>query len=89
MVYTGDRVTDGGLMDTEDDALMEEVRKVLRAMLGHPDPEPEKTGNIVPTEGRSSGKPRIDADQYSRDFLRRINGTTPAYAEQLPEPEQD
>ena len=72
-------------MDIEDDALMEEVRKVLRAMLGSPDPEPENTGNIVPNEGRSTGAPRITDDQRARDFLRRINGTTPTVADRLPE----
>ena len=85
MVYTGDRVTDGGLMDIEDDALMEEVRKVLRAMLGHPDPEPENTGNFVPTEGRSSGAPRITDDQRARDFVARVSGRIPAHGAELPE----
>lgn len=69
----------------EDDDGLEAVRKVLRQLLGKPDPEPVTGPNVVPNEGRSSGQPRIDADQFSRDFLRRINGTTPAYAEQLPE----
>jgi hypothetical protein len=69
----------------EDDALMEEVRKVLRAMLGQPDPEPVTGPPIVPSEGRSTGAPRILPDQYSRDFLRRINGTTPTFADRLPE----
>ena len=76
-------------MDIEDDALMEEVRKVLRRMLGHPDAEPEseseKTGNIVPNEGRSSGAPRITDDQYAKDFVARIAGRIPAHSEQLPE----
>lgn len=74
-------------MDIEDDALMEEVRKVLRAMLGHPDPEPEKTGNIVPTEGRNSGTPRITDDQYAKDFVARVSGRIPAHGAELPEKE--
>lgn len=76
-------------MYSEDDALMEEVRKVLRAMLGSPDPEPEseseKTGNIVPTEGRSSGAPRITDDQYAKDFVARVSGRIPAHGAELPE----
>lgn len=72
-------------MDIEDDALMEEVRKVLRAMLGHPDPEPENTGNAVPNEGRSTGAPRISPDQYSRDFVARVSGRIPAHGAELPE----
>ena len=85
MVYTGDRVTDGGLMDTEDDALMEEVRKVLRAMLGQPDPEPVNTGNVVKTEGRSTGAPRISDEQYARDFVARVTGRIPTFGAELPE----
>ena len=72
-------------MDIEDDALMEEVRKVLRRMLGHPDPEPENTGNIVPNEGRSSGAPRITDEQYARDFVARVTGRIPAHGAELPE----
>ena len=74
-------------MDIEDDALMEEVRKVLRAMLGHPDPEPEpeKTGNVVPTEGRSTGAPRISDDQLAKDFVARVTGRIPAHGAELPE----
>ncbi len=71
-------------MDIEDDALMEEVRKVLRQLLGEVEPEPENSA-VVPNEGRSTGAPRITDDQRARDFLRRINGTTPTFADRLPE----
>ncbi len=64
---------------------LERLRALLRAMLGHPEPEPQQTGNVVPQEGRSAGRPGISAEQYARDFIRRLNGTTAAYAEQLPE----
>jgi hypothetical protein len=64
-----------------------EWREVARRILGKPDPEPEKTGNVVQAEGRDPGKTSISPDQYSRDFLRRINGEIPAHAEVLPEPE--
>lgn len=72
-------------MDIEDDIVTEEVRKVLRRMLGHPDPEPENTGNAVPNEGRSTGAPRISPDQYSRDFVARVSGRIPAHGAELPE----
>ena len=85
MAYT--RRRDRGLMDLEDDALMEEVRKVLRALLGSPDPEPENTGNIVPNEGRSSGKPKITDGQVARDFVARVTGRIPAHGAELPEKE--
>jgi hypothetical protein len=75
-------------MDGFTGAELESARKVLRAMLGHPETEPEQ-GNVVPQEGRTTGTPAISPDQYARDFIRRINGTVPAYAEQLPEPEKD
>ena len=75
-------------LDLDDDNL-EQVRAVLRQLLGQvepaPEPEPAAGANVVPSEGRSSGKPRISPDQYSRDFLRRINGTIPTLADRLPE----
>jgi hypothetical protein len=76
-------------MDGFTDAELESARKVLRAMLGHPDPdpEPEKTGNHVPAEGRNPTPPGISPEQYARDFIRRVTGEVAAYAEQLPEPE--
>jgi hypothetical protein len=63
---------------------LERLRALLRAMLGHPEPEPQQ-GNIVPSEGGNPAPPGISAEQYARDFIRRLNGTTAAYAEQLPE----
>jgi hypothetical protein len=74
-------------MDIEDDALMEEVRKVLRAMLGEVEPEPVTGPNIVPNEGRSTGTPRITDEQYARDFVARVTGRIPAHGAALPEKE--
>jgi hypothetical protein len=74
-------------MDGFTDAELESARKVLRAMLGHPDPEPEKTGNIVSREGRNPTPPGISPEEYARDFIRRVTGEVAAYAEQLPDPE--
>jgi hypothetical protein len=71
-------------MDIEDDAVMEEVRKVLRAMLGQPDPEPENSA-VVPNEGHSTGAPRITDEQYARDFVARVAGRIPAFGAELPE----
>ncbi len=76
-------------MDGFTDAELESARKVLRAMLGHPDEPEPATGNVVPAEGKNPGTPGISDDQYRLDFIRRITGTVPAYAEQLPEPEKD
>jgi len=67
---------------TEDE--LESARKVLRAMLGHPEPEPA-TGNVVAQEGRTTGAPGISPDQYRLDFLDRITGRTPMYGSELPE----
>jgi hypothetical protein len=72
-------------MDGFTEAELESARKVLRRMLGHPDPEPENTGNIVPNEGRSSGAPRITDEQYARDFVARVTGRIPAHGAELPE----
>jgi hypothetical protein len=71
-------------MDGFTEAELESARKVLRAMLGHPDPEPENSA-VVPNEGRSTGTPRITPEQYARDFVARVTGRTPAHSEQLPE----
>jgi hypothetical protein len=78
-------------MDVDDmsDADLEAARKVLRRLLGHPEPESVPGPNIVPQEGRTTGTPGISDEQYRLDFLRRLNGTIPAYAEQLPEPDKD
>ncbi len=75
-------------MDGFTNAELDSARKVLRAMLGHPEPEPQQ-GNIVPSEGGNPASPGISDEQYARDFIRRLNGTIPAYAEQLPEPDKD
>jgi hypothetical protein len=76
-------------MDVDDmsAADLEAARKVLRRLLGHPEPEPEpeQTGCVVPREGSNPAPPGISDEQYARDFIRRLNGTIPAYAEQLPE----
>jgi hypothetical protein len=71
-------------MDGFTDAELESARKVLRAMLGHPDPEPEQ-GNVVPQEGRTTGTPAISPDQYARDFVNRVAGRIPAHSPELPE----
>ncbi len=73
-------------MDGFTDAELESARKVLRAMLGHPEPEP-KQGNIVPNEGGNPAPPGISPEEYARDFIRRVTGEVAAYAEQLPDPE--
>jgi hypothetical protein len=71
-----------------DEGDIDRLRALLRAMLGHAEPEPEQTGNVVPQEGRSAGRPGISADQYAADFIKRLTGEIPAFAQQLPEPEQ-
>ncbi len=70
-------------MTTEDNP---ELRKVLRQLLGQPEPEPAH-GNHVPREGGNPAPPGVGPEQYALDFIRRVNGTIAAYAEQLPEPE--
>ena len=72
-------------MTTEDNT---ELRKILRQILGQPEPEPT-TGNVVPAEGRNASPLPISPRQYALDFLSRLTGVTPAYAEVLPEPEKD
>jgi hypothetical protein len=71
-------------MDGFTDAELDSARKVLRAMLGHPEPEPEQ-GNVVPQEGRTTGAPAISPDQYARDFVNRVAGRIPAHSPDLPE----
>ncbi len=71
-------------MDGFTEAELESARKVLRAMLGQPDPEPENSA-VVPNEGRSTGAPRITDEQYARDFVARVAGRIPAYGAELPE----
>ena len=73
-------------MDGFTDAELESARKVLRAMLGHPVPEPA-TGLRIPAEGRNPTPPGITDEQYARDFIRRVTGEVAAHAEVLPEPE--
>lgn len=72
-------------MTTKDDP---ELRKMLRRILGKPEPEPA-TGLVVANEGSNPAPPGISARQYALDFLSRLNGVIPAYAEVLPEPEKD
>ncbi len=74
-------------MDGFTDVELESARKVLRAMLGHPEPEPENTGNVVPAEGKDPGTPGISDDQYARDFVNRVAGRIPAHSPELPEKE--
>ena len=70
---------------TDDDDL-DRLRALLRAMLGHPEPEPA-TGNVVPQEGRTTGVPGISDEQYARDFVARVAGRIPAFGAELPEKE--
>ncbi len=72
-------------MDGFTDAELESARKVLRAMLGHPEPESVPGPNIVPQEGRTTGAPGISPDQYARDFVNRVAGRIPAHSPELPE----
>ncbi len=67
---------------------VERLRALLRAMLGHPEPEPAQ-GNIVAQEGRTTGTPAISPDQYARDFVNRVAGRIPAHSPELPEPDKD
>jgi hypothetical protein len=64
-----------------------EMRKMLRHILGQAEPEPVSGPNIVPNEGRTTGKPGITPEQYTADFIKRVTGAIPAAAEQLPEQE--
>ena len=64
-----------------------ETLKLLRRILGEAEPEPVSGPNIVPNEGRTTGKPGITPEQYTADFIKRVTGAIPAAAEQLPEQE--
>jgi hypothetical protein len=68
-----------------DEGDIERLRALLRAMLGHPETETERTGNVVPREGGNPASPGISPDQYAADFIKRLTGEIPAFAQQLPE----
>ena len=62
-----------------------ETLKLLRRILGEAEPEPVSGPNIVPNEGRTTGRPGISDEQYARDFANRVAGRIPAYSPELPE----
>ena len=73
-------------MTDNDDELRQLTRTLFGPPASEPEPEPAVTmGNSVPGEGGNSAA-EISADDYGRDFVRRMFGDDyAAYEPNLPE----